>query len=304
MGVSWQSGLLLFVQLPRLAGTASESRVVIIDCRFKYDNTVDAGSDANKATNTQGTNIHADSAAVNVNFWITDSDAVEDQAALENGDGGMVIYRKEAPSVWAASSYNDERSEKGRLDFVRDAVNVSVPYKSNRAIMFNSNLLHETAPVRFKPGYTNRRINVVLLFGSRCSGKVDTPGSRVVGPSGHAGTVVQSGPVVEWFAQNTGTCGSSAGDQVVRDIARLRPAAEGRTRSGALYLGEQAIDGYPEGAGTEFFDAPEDDEDGISFPRVAYAGQWKDGMRHGRGVECSITGEVLRAGFWKDGRPV
>lgn len=101
----------------------------VLPSRFKYDNTydtVDAGLKA--ATNTQGTNIHADSAAVNVNFWITESDAIEDAEALANGDGGMVIYRKEAPSVWAATSYNDERSEKGRLNFVQDAVNVSVPY--------------------------------------------------------------------------------------------------------------------------------------------------------------------------------
>jgi hypothetical protein len=269
---------------------------------------VDAGLEEEQTLNTQGTNIHADSAAVNVNFWITESEAVEDQDALERGDGGMEIYRKEAPSVWASTSYNDERSEKGRLDFVKDAVNVSVPYKSNRAIMFNSNLLHETAPVRFKPGYTNRRINVVLLFGSRCSGKVDTPGARVVAASGHAGTIVQSGPVVEWFAQ-TGSgdgseCGRSAGHQVVRDIARLRPAAEGRTRSGALYLGEQAINGLPEGAGTEFFDSSDEIKDGVSSPRVAYAGSWRDGMRHGKGVECSKSGAVVRVGFWREGRRV
>ena len=288
---------------------------------FKYDNTVDAGLDADAATNTQGTNIHADSAAVNVNFWITESDAIEDEKALANGDGGMVIYRKEAPSVWAASSYNDERSEKGRLNFVKDAVNVSVPYKSNRAILFNSNLLHETAPVKFKPGYTNRRINVVFLFGSRCSGKVDTPGSQVVGPSGHAGTVLRSGPVGKWFAQTGGAeatpCGKSAGSDVVYDIARLRPAAKSRTRSGMRYLGELAIDGSPEGAGTEFFggseDEGEDDEDGEwggdgvemgESLRVAYAGNWRDGVRHGRGFECSESGEVLRAGYWRNGRPV
>jgi len=42
-----------------------------------------------------------------------------------------------------------------------------VPYRANRAVIFDSDLFHETDVIRFKPGYENRRINVTLLFGRR-----------------------------------------------------------------------------------------------------------------------------------------
>ena len=37
----------------------------------------------------------------------------------------------------------------------------------NRAVVFNSNLFHETNSYEFKEGYENRRINVTLLFDRR-----------------------------------------------------------------------------------------------------------------------------------------
>ena len=42
-----------------------------------------------------------------------------------------------------------------------------VRYRRNRAVIFDSDLLHETARYRFGGGYRGRRINLTLLFGSR-----------------------------------------------------------------------------------------------------------------------------------------
>ena len=42
-----------------------------------------------------------------------------------------------------------------------------VRYRANRAVIFDSDLLHETARYRFGGGYRGRRINLPLLFGSR-----------------------------------------------------------------------------------------------------------------------------------------
>ena len=42
---------------------------------------------------------------------------------------------------------------------------VTVPYKRNRMVMFNSDLLHESDIGVFKDGFTNRRINLTFLFG-------------------------------------------------------------------------------------------------------------------------------------------
>ena len=47
------------------------------------------------------------------------------------------------------------------------ARSVTVPYRSNRAVIFDSDLFHETDRIVFKEGYLNRRINITLLYGLR-----------------------------------------------------------------------------------------------------------------------------------------
>ncbi|MGH7256636.1 MAG: hypothetical protein ACREI3_12775, partial [Nitrospirales bacterium] len=44
---------------------------------------------------------------------------------------------------------------------------VTIPYRANRAVIFNSDLFHETDRLRFREGYENRRINITLLYGQR-----------------------------------------------------------------------------------------------------------------------------------------
>jgi hypothetical protein len=42
----------------------------------------------------------------------------------------------------------------------------AIPYNENRAVIFNSNLFHETDAIDLKDGYENR-INVTMLLGMR-----------------------------------------------------------------------------------------------------------------------------------------
>ena len=44
---------------------------------------------------------------------------------------------------------------------------IKVPYRANRAVIFDSDLFHATDTIRFKEGYLNRRINVTMLYGRR-----------------------------------------------------------------------------------------------------------------------------------------
>jgi hypothetical protein len=44
---------------------------------------------------------------------------------------------------------------------------VKVPYRANRAVIFDSDLFHETDRIAFKEGYLNRRLNITLLYGRR-----------------------------------------------------------------------------------------------------------------------------------------
>ena len=46
-----------------------------------------------------------------------------------------------------------------------------IKYKSNRAIIFNSNLFHATDKFIFKKKYESRRINITLLYGQRERGE-------------------------------------------------------------------------------------------------------------------------------------
>jgi hypothetical protein len=49
----------------------------------------------------------------------------------------------------------------------RQGRSILIPYRQNRAIIFNSDLFHATAELRFRLGYDNRRINVTMLYGYR-----------------------------------------------------------------------------------------------------------------------------------------
>jgi hypothetical protein len=112
----------------------------------------------------RGLNIHADAAAVNVNFWIT-----PDDANLNPASGGLVVWNKEAPREWNFKDYNSAANRGKIYDWLKQAgaSEVKIPYRSNRAVIFNSDLFHETDEISFKEGYTNRRINITLLYGYR-----------------------------------------------------------------------------------------------------------------------------------------
>lgn len=145
---------------PLLAQIAEELRAVypaIIEdypllhfWAFKYDSSL------------RGIKKHADFAAVNVNFWIT-----PDEANLDPEHGGLVVWDVAAPLDWDFAKYN--ASEEDILAFLAQekAKPITIPYRANRAVIFDSDLFHETDTIRFKPGYQNRRINITLLFGRR-----------------------------------------------------------------------------------------------------------------------------------------
>lgn len=109
-----------------------------------------------------GIGLHADVAAVNVNFWIT-----PDDANLDPASGGLVVHTRDAPPGWGFRRFNADAVAIRRYLESEGGSFVRVPYRTNRAVLFDSDLFHETDRFHFKPGYENRRINVTLLFGSR-----------------------------------------------------------------------------------------------------------------------------------------
>jgi len=117
---------------------------------YKYDSSL------------SGIAVHADFAAINVNFWIT-----PDTANLNPASGGLVVYDVEAPLDWNFKTYNENQNRIRNYLSDHDSGKIVVPYGENRIVLFNSNLFHESDTIDFRLGYENRRINITMLFGLR-----------------------------------------------------------------------------------------------------------------------------------------
>lgn len=113
-----------------------------------------------------GIGMHADFAAVNVNFWLT-----PDEAMLDRDSGGMRIWDVAPPADWVTEDYNNaDPVTKRRIDDYltsRGARELVIPHRQNRVVIFNSDLFHRTDDIRFREGFVNRRINVTMLYGRR-----------------------------------------------------------------------------------------------------------------------------------------
>ena len=118
---------------------------------FKYD-----------ATLGKGINIHADFAIHNLNFWIT-----PDEYNNNKNSGGLKVYDAPAPDHWTFNNYNINAEKIYEFLKENNAKCTNIPYKFNRAVLFNSAYFHETDEIDFKDEYVGRRINNTYLFGSR-----------------------------------------------------------------------------------------------------------------------------------------
>ena len=118
---------------------------------FKYDTTLG-----------KGINIHADFAIHNLNFWIT-----PDEYNNKKDTGGLKVYDAPAPDNWTFSDYNNNSGKIYKFLKDNNSNCTNVPYKFNRAVLFNSAYFHETDEIDFKDEYKGRRINNTYLFGGR-----------------------------------------------------------------------------------------------------------------------------------------
>lgn len=104
-----------------------------------------------------GIKAHADTAAVNLNFWVT-----PDEANLDPSSGGLIVYERVSTpeSFKDVGAYNNYAL--GAQDLGLDASRVlrKVAYRQNRAVLFTSALFHATDTVDFKPGFENCRMPI------------------------------------------------------------------------------------------------------------------------------------------------
>jgi Flp pilus assembly protein TadD len=117
----------------------------------------------------RGIPLHADFAAVNVNFWLT-----PDEANLDPESGGLIVWDRESPSDWPFQEYNVAGPRVRTYLAQSEATAIRIPYRANRAVVFNSALFHETDAIRFRDTYEDRRVNVTLLYGRKLRVSGDT----------------------------------------------------------------------------------------------------------------------------------
>lgn len=128
---------------------------------------------------------HADVAAVNFNFWISPN-----EGSLDKDAGGLTVFKVVPPEGTPMSVFNHMPLHENvtRMLAETEFANYSIPFKTNRAIVFQSNLFHESGRMHWAPGYTKRRINLTLLFGkmySKCDDVEDA--SKTCSPDDSTG---------------------------------------------------------------------------------------------------------------------
>jgi hypothetical protein len=111
-----------------------------------------------------GVPVHADPAAINLNFWVTPDSGMN----LKEGFNGLEIWKIYPPADWAYENYNSRRPDSANrvASFLSENApsRVSIEYKFNRVVIFDSMFFHKSNPVSSKPGYENRRINYTFLY--------------------------------------------------------------------------------------------------------------------------------------------
>lgn len=103
---------------------------------------------------------HADDAAFSVNFWVT-----PDAANRDPERGGLTVCLAPPPPEWQVRDYDADKEAIVTFLELHADDSLVVPYRENRAVLFNSRLFHRSDAPNFATGYENHRINLTLLFG-------------------------------------------------------------------------------------------------------------------------------------------
>ncbi|MFT5173805.1 MAG: tetratricopeptide (TPR) repeat protein [Gammaproteobacteria bacterium] len=108
---------------------------------------------------TEG-NVHADRGAISLNLWIT-----PDAANLDPQRGGLLIWNKRVPSNYFDCSPQEIDHIHEQMVSAADARPSIIAYRSNRAMLFRSDVLHKSDRMHFAPDYENRRVSLTFLYG-------------------------------------------------------------------------------------------------------------------------------------------
>jgi tetratricopeptide (TPR) repeat protein len=108
--------------------------------------------------------VHADVSDLNVNIYVSPG-----HGNCDSLSGGMRIYRRRAARDWSFEDYN------GSVDAIEAEVanvaTVSIPFRENRAVIFDAKMFHGSDRCAFRSEYANLRTNVTLLYRRKAKGE-------------------------------------------------------------------------------------------------------------------------------------
>lgn len=112
-------------------------------------------------TESGGVGVHVDPHSdITLNLWVTPDECMSG----DNGCNGLNIWRIEPKPEWGYDISNGNSAMCMEYIQQEQPEMVSVEYRFNRAVLFNSNYFHGSQPVRCRTGQENRKINYALLF--------------------------------------------------------------------------------------------------------------------------------------------
>jgi hypothetical protein len=105
-------------------------------------------------------NVHADDAAFSLTVWLT-----PDEFNLDPTTGGLTLYDVKRPVEMMPHEYLIAGSSGPYVAAHTRGQRAYVPYRGNRAVLFDARTFHVTSTPRFADGdVTQKRLNLSLAF--------------------------------------------------------------------------------------------------------------------------------------------
>jgi hypothetical protein len=98
-------------------------------------------------------------------FWQPDA-LKPDSANLDPNTSGLIVHCAEATSFWDFDRYNNDTEAIRHFLEKENAGLIHIPYRRNRAVIFDSNPSHKTDELHFREGFEKCRINITMLIGN------------------------------------------------------------------------------------------------------------------------------------------
>jgi hypothetical protein len=108
----------------------------------------------------EGLHVHSDNAKVAVNLWLT-----PDEHNRAPGSGGLILYRLKREPTMMVHQFNAMPWSGEYFAAANPAVLSNVPYRANRAVIFDASIFHASDEIRFVEGSMNTiRIGLTMAF--------------------------------------------------------------------------------------------------------------------------------------------